>query len=92
MLLKNRQLEAGSLVCSRSGNIFLILEVVPLSRQYVGVRYMWRDGDGGVNVDYSEEKWGDAFLTDCLCVRPGGHEVDFGASRKKGTGCRKDEL
>jgi hypothetical protein len=86
VLLKNRQLEVGSLVCSRSGNIFLILEVVPLSRQYVGVRYMWQDGD----VVYTEEKWGDAFLTDCLCVRPGGIEVDFGASPKRGKDCRKD--
>lgn len=70
MVLRNRDLVAGSFVCSRTGNMFLIIEVVPLSRFYVGLRYASRGRDGVLHVDYSEEKRSGVFLMDCLFVRP----------------------
>lgn len=69
MLLKNRQLEAGSLVLSRSGNVFLILEVVKLSRRILGLRYVCCKGPGESFVDYAEEERDGVFLSDCVYVR-----------------------
>lgn len=76
MLLLNKDVEAGSFVCSRSGSMFLVLEVVRLSRNYVGLRYICSKGSmGGSYMEYSEEALNGVFITDCVYMRTEGGSV-----------------
>ena len=75
MILKNRDVTPGSFVCSRNGNLFLVLDVVPLGSNYVGMRYICTKGGGEFYVEYSEEDLSGVFLTDCIYVRTGGGGV-----------------
>jgi len=75
VILRNREVTPGTLVFSRSGTMFLVLEVRRLDRFHVGMSYTVQAPGRESALHYTEEKRSAVFLTDAVYVRTGDGRV-----------------
>jgi hypothetical protein len=75
VILRNREVTPGTLAFSRSGTMFLVLEVRRLDRFHVGMSYTMQVPGCESAFHYTEEKRSAVFLSDAVYVRTGDGQV-----------------